>query len=59
MFRTEPNQKTVTLKLKRREVIDLILACNELARDGNKWGALHDKIRRELDKHDDKERWGD
>ena len=52
-----PNEKTVTLKLKRIELCDLILACTSLkhSTDATKWGSLRDKLKDILDAHDKKE----
>lgn len=40
------NQRTVTMKLKRIEVCDLLVALTAAANDSEseKWGALHDKV---------------
>ena len=56
MFKTPHNEKTVTLKLKRIEVCDLLLACSLIADDSNakKWNALHDKLKEILDDFDEK-----
>ena len=50
------NQKTVTLKLKRAELCDLLLATTSLKHSTNaeKWGTLHDKLKEILDDFDDK-----
>ena len=55
MFETPLNHKTITLKLKRIEVCDLLLACisvsSTLHNDGQsaeKWDALHDKLKQIL-----------
>lgn len=48
------NQRTVTMKLKRIEVCDLLIALTAIA-DGSeakKWGALHDKVAAILDEFD-------
>lgn len=61
MFETPINEKTVTIKLKRRYVTDLLLAClrcAEAAKDGGdsgtKWDYLHDTLREQLDAFDKK-----
>ena len=61
MFETPANQRTVTIKLKRRYVADLLLAClrcAEAAKDGGesgtKWDYLHDTLREQLDAFDKK-----
>ena len=43
------NNRTVTLKLKRRELVDLMCACTSMEFSveeghGKKWGALHDRL---------------
>ena len=54
MFEMPLNEKTVTLKLKRIDVCDLILAMSSLANDvgSDKWKLLHDKLRQILDDFD-------
>lgn len=54
------NQETVTLKLSRSEVIRLCMACSAISQ-GNvsdstsiMWANLHDKVRGQLDAHDQK-----
>ena len=61
MFETPANQKTVTIKLKRGYVIDLLLACLRCAEaaaaggeSGAKWDYLHDELREQLDAFDKK-----
>ena len=50
------NEKTVTLKLKRIDVVDLLIATTTLTYDtkAEKWGLLHDKLREILDDFDEK-----
>lgn len=48
----DPNYRTVTLKLQRHQVVDLLLLT--CAAEGKKWEALHDLLRTELDEHDEK-----
>lgn len=48
------NEKTRTLKLTRREVIDLLLMLDAWT-DESKWQVLHDKIKEQLDTQDSKE----
>ena len=50
------NQKTVTLKLKRIDVCDLMLACTAIAEEtgANKWNELHDNLLAILDAFDEK-----
>lgn len=51
------NEKKMTLKLRRIDVCDLLLAClaaKELANDGGeKWDALHQMLRDQLDAFDE------
>lgn len=61
MFETPANQRTVTIKLKRGYVVDLLLAClrcAEAAKEGGergtKWDYLHDTLREQLDAFDKK-----
>lgn len=55
-MKTPHNQKTVTLKLKRIELCDLLLACTSLSHGENrtKWKLLHDKLKAILDEFDEK-----
>ncbi len=57
MFKTPLNQRTVTLKLKRRDVVDLLIACAECgaAEEGSKWALLHDAIKQQLTNFDEKQ----
>lgn len=51
------NDMTVTLKLKRIEVCDLLLACtcvSDAAPGSKKWDELHDKLEKILDDFDAK-----
>jgi len=50
------NSKTVTLKLKRIDVCDLILAVGCITResDAEKWEKLHDKLSEMLHEWDEK-----
>lgn len=55
-----PNQKIMTIKLRRRDVCELMLACSWAAIDAggdssNKWVTLHDILRDQLDEFDSKE----
>ena len=54
------NQNTMTVKLKRIEVCDLMLACTYLDQntDGMKWGELHDKLKAMIDAFDEKNGYG-
>lgn len=51
------NDMTVTLKLKRIEVCDLLMACivtDNMAEGAEKWSKLHDKLKTILDEFDAK-----
>lgn len=50
------NSRTVTLKLQRREVCDLLLALTLISHesDATKWAALHDKVKGILNTFDEK-----
>lgn len=57
MFETQLNQKTVTVKIKRIELCDLLLACTVISGsnpEAEKWEALHDKLKLILDDFDKK-----
>lgn len=54
------NQKTVTVKLRRSELCDLLIACAWVATDAggdssNKWVKLHDILKEQLNDFDSKE----
>ena len=53
-MKTLHNEKTVTLKLKRTEVCDLLLATGIIANgsDATKWDLLHSKLKEILDDFD-------
>lgn len=53
---TTLNEKTVTLKLKRIDVCDLLIATTSLSHETNakKWGLLHDKLLQILNEFDEK-----
>lgn len=60
-MKTMPNQRTVNVKITRRELCDLILACNLIEQNskmhggtGAKWKALHDKLAKQRDVFDEK-----
>jgi hypothetical protein len=58
MFETPLNLKTVSLKLKRIEVCDLLLACTALSDatdNAKKWSDLHDKLQEILNEFDKKQ----
>lgn len=48
------NQKTITVKLSRGDVCELMIACAWAARDGDgeKWKKLHDILREQVDAFD-------
>ena len=50
------NQRTITLKLTRIEVIDLMIACTAVSEvsDAEKWNKLHDKLKEYVDALDEK-----
>ena len=49
------NEKTRTLKLKRKDVCDILLALGLLSTAGEKWNKLYEKVREQLDIQDDKD----
>ena len=58
MFNTPLNEKTVTVKIKRIDLCNLMLACTFLQASGEgttKWGKLHDKLEEILDDFDSKQ----
>lgn len=46
------NGRTVIIKLTRREVVDLLLACDAMSAESDKWNAIGDKIRKQLNVFD-------
>ena len=50
------NERTVTVKLTRKELIDLALlcACAAQAKDAKKWNELHEKLYKQLKTFDEK-----
>ena len=61
MFEVPLNQKTVTCKLRRIEVCDLMIACTAISsaekdagQAGKKWDDLHDRLKQILDDFDKK-----
>ena len=54
------NERTMTVKLSRIEVCDLLLACSaaEEGTDAKKWSALHDKLLNQLEAFDSKNGYG-
>lgn len=55
-MKTPINQSTVTLKLQRIDICNLILATTSLKHSthAEKWGLLHDKLKQLLDDFDSK-----
>ena len=55
-MKTPLNERTVTLKLKRHEVISLMLACTSLSQGEHRerWRILHSKLKVILDDFDAK-----
>ena len=49
-----PNEYTYTAKIKRRELCDLLIACDLLSQENDKWSTLHDKLKAQLDEQDEK-----
>lgn len=56
---TALNQRTITAKLKRIDICDLLLACTVLDSktdaETTKWAKLHDKLAEILDEFDSKQ----
>lgn len=50
------NEKTVTLKLERRDICNLLIATTLLKHEtkAEKWGLLHDKLKAILEDFDEK-----
>lgn len=52
------NQRIVTVKITRKELCNLMLACtcakHNAGDDGAKWAALHDTLKEQLDAFDEK-----
>ena len=50
------NEKTVTLKLKRIDVCNLMMACTALSQEENRehWKDLHDKLKEIIKDFDEK-----
>ena len=58
MFETPLNGRTVTVKIKRIELCDLLLACTALSdatENTKKWDDLHEKLKKILDDFDAKQ----
>lgn len=58
---TMPNQRSVNVKITRRELCDLILACDMIVHyrkmhggTGEKWKSIHDKLAKQRDAFDAK-----
>lgn len=56
MYKTPHNQKTITLKLKRIEVLNLATACLALSDGENRehWKELHQKLKEIIKDFDEK-----
>ena len=57
MHRIPLNMHTITIKLERMKVIDLMLACSLVAASdgaGKKWSYLHDELKAAVDASDEK-----
>lgn len=57
MHRVPLNMQTITIKLERTKVIDLMLACSLVGASdgaGRKWGYLHDELKAAVDAADEK-----
>ncbi len=57
MHRVPLNMQTITIKLERTKVIDLMLACSLVAASdgaGKKWDYLHDELKAAVDAADEK-----
>lgn len=48
------NKQTITLKLTRREVVKLLVACNSLKEENAEYSEIHDRIREQLNKYEEK-----
>ena len=54
------NQRTMTVKLERIDVCDLLLACTALEQEtgAKKWDDLHNKLKATLEAFDEKNGFG-
>ena len=48
------NEKNLSIKLTRHEVIDLALLCGYHYKDAEKWDKLHNKLFKQLRNYDEK-----
>lgn len=48
------NEKNLSVKLTRHELIDLLLLCSFHEKDAEKWGKLHNKLYNQLKSYDEK-----
>ena len=48
------NAKTVTVKVTRSDLCDMLIACLALHDEGDKWGKLHEKLADQLVQFDEK-----
>lgn len=55
-----PNQRTITAKFTRQELINLAMGCALISANAvshpNKWDKLRDKIKGIVDEHDEKQK---
>lgn len=54
MFETKLNERAVSIKITRKELIDLMLLCTAHYSDGQKWNDLHEKLKEQLEQFDNK-----
>lgn len=48
------NERNLSVKLTRHELIDLLLLCSHHEPDAEKWGKLHNKLYNQLKSYDEK-----
>jgi len=48
------NERKLSVKLTRNELIDLLLLCGYHDKDAEKWGKLHNKLYNQLKSYDEK-----
>ena len=53
------NERTVTVRLKRRDLCDLMSACTVLSEycDSNRWEELHNQLKAIIEDFDHKQEW--
>lgn len=56
MMKTPRNQRTITVKMKRLELCDLLVALSVVTENGasDKYKRLHDELIKQLDEFDEK-----